>query len=122
MFECLCAGHVGVYIRVGRAGLVGGRSPSRREYSARMMCVGCMVYIGMDGGRCMIGPLFLVMRLYCAAHPLQGRYPEAEALYERCQAIYEKALGPDHPSFAATLHSRALVLSKQVNAKRYVCV
>ncbi|CAN0367579.1 unnamed protein product, partial [Ectocarpus sp. 8 AP-2014] len=28
----------------------------------------------------------------------QGKYSEAEPLYERCQAIEEKALGPKHPS------------------------
>eukprot|EP00752_Nemacystus_decipiens_P009503 g8495.t2 len=44
---------------------------------------------------------------------LQGKYGEAEALYERCQAIEEKVLGPEHPHFAATLHSRAALLASQ---------
>ncbi|CAN0202624.1 unnamed protein product, partial [Pylaiella littoralis] len=43
----------------------------------------------------------------------QGKYAEAEALYERSQAINEKALGPDHPDLAATLHGRAGLLQKQ---------
>ncbi|CAM9866665.1 unnamed protein product [Sphacelaria rigidula] len=38
---------------------------------------------------------------------MQGRYTEAEPLYEQCQAIEEKVLGPEHPSLAATLHNRA---------------
>ena len=53
------------------------------------------------------------------AHPsplvaTQGEFAEAEALYERCQAIEEKALGPDHPSLATTLCNRAGLLEKQV--------
>ncbi|CAN0515401.1 unnamed protein product, partial [Ectocarpus sp. 12 AP-2014] len=38
---------------------------------------------------------------------LQGKYSEAEPLYERCQAIDEKVLGPDHPSLATTLNNWA---------------
>ncbi len=34
----------------------------------------------------------------------QGRYEEAEPLYQRSLEIYEKALGGDHPSFAKTLN------------------
>ena len=30
----------------------------------------------------------------------QGRYEDAEPLYKRSLAIYEKALGPEHPSVA----------------------
>ncbi|CAN0257579.1 unnamed protein product [Pylaiella littoralis] len=44
----------------------------------------------------------------------QGKYAEAEAHCERCQAIGEKALGPEHPSFATTLHNRAVLLEQQV--------
>ena len=51
---------------------------------------------------------------------IQGKYEEAEALYERCQAIQEKTLGLEHPSFAATLHSRAGLLEKQVRGKRRI--
>jgi tetratricopeptide (TPR) repeat protein len=38
-----------------------------------------------------------------------GRYAEAEALYERVRAIYEKALGPEHPWTATTLANLACV-------------
>ena len=33
----------------------------------------------------------------------QGKYDEAEPLYQRSLAIYEKALGPDHPYEAVSL-------------------
>ena len=36
---------------------------------------------------------------------MQGKYAEAEPLYARCQAIVEKALGPEHPSLATTLNN-----------------
>ncbi|CAN0535993.1 unnamed protein product, partial [Laminaria digitata] len=36
---------------------------------------------------------------------MQGKYAEAEPLYARCQAIKEKALGPEHPSLATTLNN-----------------
>lgn len=48
----------------------------------------------------------------------QGKYAEAERLYERCQAIEEKVLGPEHPSLATTLHNRASLLKAQVRAIR----
>jgi CHAT domain-containing protein/tetratricopeptide (TPR) repeat protein len=35
----------------------------------------------------------------------QGRFNEAQALYERCLAIGEKAFGPQHPYVAAALHN-----------------
>ncbi|CAN0491244.1 unnamed protein product, partial [Scytosiphon promiscuus] len=43
----------------------------------------------------------------------QGKYTEAEPLYARSQAIKEKVLGPEHPSVATTLHSRAGLLESQ---------
>ena len=46
----------------------------------------------------------------------QGRYGEAEPVLERCQAIDEKALGPDHPDLASTLYSRAYLMVRQVSA------
>lgn len=48
----------------------------------------------------------------------QGKYAEAEPLYEKCQVIQEKALGPEHPELAATLNNRAGVLEAQVRADR----
>lgn len=44
---------------------------------------------------------------------LQGKYNEAEQLYERCIAIEEEALGREHPSLAATLNNLAVL--KQVS-------
>jgi tetratricopeptide (TPR) repeat protein len=37
----------------------------------------------------------------------QGRYADAEPHYKRALAIYEKALGPDHPNLAASLNNLA---------------
>ena len=37
----------------------------------------------------------------------QGRYPEAEPLYERSLAILEKVLGPEHPHVAAVINNLA---------------
>lgn len=48
----------------------------------------------------------------------QQRYAEADALYERCQKIEEKVLGPDDPSLATTLNNRGSLLEKQVRAAR----
>ena len=41
---------------------------------------------------------------------------EAEPLYERSQAIQEKALGPEHPDVAQSLNNRAGLLESQVRA------
>ena len=46
----------------------------------------------------------------------QGKYAEAEPLYERSQAIREKALGPEHPAVATVLNNRASLLESQVRA------
>ena len=37
----------------------------------------------------------------------QGQYAQAEPLYKRSLAIWEKALGPDHPSVATSLENLA---------------
>ena len=37
----------------------------------------------------------------------QGRYAEAEPLYKRSLAIWEKALGPEHPDVAMSLGEAA---------------
>ncbi len=42
----------------------------------------------------------------------QGRYAEAEPLYQRSLAIREKALGPDHPHVAQNLENYAALLRK----------
>ena len=40
----------------------------------------------------------------------QGRYAEAEPLYQRSLAILEKAMGPEHPEVAPTLENYATKL------------
>ncbi|MDA2913832.1 tetratricopeptide repeat protein [Acidobacteriia bacterium AH_259_A11_L15] len=42
----------------------------------------------------------------------QGKYPEAEPLYQRALAIWEKALGPEHPFVAQGLENYAVLLRK----------
>ncbi len=42
----------------------------------------------------------------------QGRYAEAEPLYQRALAIDEKALGPEHPDVATSLENYADLLRK----------
>ena len=41
-----------------------------------------------------------VLNNLAGLYQTQGRYAEAEPLYKRALAIYEKALGPDHPRSA----------------------
>ncbi len=43
----------------------------------------------------------------------QGHYAEAEPLYKRALAIYEKALGPEHPHVAASLTGLAALYDAQ---------
>jgi tetratricopeptide (TPR) repeat protein len=40
----------------------------------------------------------------------QGRYAEAEPLYQRALAICEKTLGPDHPSTVLSVRNYAIFL------------
>ena len=40
----------------------------------------------------------------------QGKYAEAEALYQRALAILEKSLGPEHPDVAQVLENYADLL------------
>ncbi|CAN0531556.1 unnamed protein product [Ectocarpus sp. 8 AP-2014] len=42
---------------------------------------------------------------------MQGKYDDAEQLYERSLAIREKLLGPEHPDVAQSLNNRAGLLS-----------
>lgn len=48
----------------------------------------------------------------------QGKYAESERLYERSQAIREKALDPDHPHVATVLSNRANLSNKQVKGRQ----
>ena len=43
----------------------------------------------------------------------RGRYGEAEPLFQRSLAIYEKALGPDHPEVATALNNLAVLYEDQ---------
>ncbi|CAN0443626.1 unnamed protein product, partial [Ectocarpus sp. 12 AP-2014] len=43
----------------------------------------------------------------------QGKYEEAESLYARSLAIYEKAYGPDHPGVATGFNNLAGLLCRQ---------
>ncbi len=42
----------------------------------------------------------------------QGRYAEAEPLYQRALVIWEKAPGPEHPNVAQSLENYAALLRK----------
>ena len=62
-----------------------------------------------------VGPTLTVVGYASAScTTFQGKYAEAESLYERCQAIREKVLGPEHPHLATTLHNRAGLWQAQV--------
>ena len=43
----------------------------------------------------------------------QGRYADAETLYERALAIREKALGSEHPDVAQALNNLAVLYDAQ---------
>ena len=59
---------------------------------------------------------YTLVHCHVSVLPAQGKYEQAEPLYERSQAIQEKALGPDHPDVAQVLSNRAALLVKQVRA------
>lgn len=44
----------------------------------------------------------------------QGKLAEAEQLFQRCEGIFETALGPEHPTIARVLGARAETLMSQV--------
>ncbi len=46
----------------------------------------------------------------------QGHYAKAEPLYQRSLAIWEKALGPEHPHVAASLENCAALLRQTARA------
>ncbi len=46
----------------------------------------------------------------------QGRYAEAESLHKRALAIFEHALGPEHPHVAASLENYAALLRETARA------
>ena len=48
-----------------------------------------------------------------ALYRAQGRYADAEPLYQRSLAIWEKALGPEHPDVAQSLNNLARLYDTQ---------
>ncbi len=46
----------------------------------------------------------------------QGKYTEAEPLYKRSLAIWENALGPEHPDVATSLENYAALLRETARA------
>ena len=46
----------------------------------------------------------------------QGKYAEAEPLYQRSLAIWERALGPEHPNVASSLENYAALLRQAARA------
>ena len=63
-------------------------------------------------------PLCMLLHYHVPFLLAQGKYEQAEPLYERSQAICEKALGPDHPDVAMVLNNRAGLLKSQVRGTR----
>jgi tetratricopeptide (TPR) repeat protein len=55
----------------------------------------------------------LLDRLASYRHGALAAYTQAQPLYERALAIYERVLGPDHPDTAASLSNLALLLRAQ---------
>src|SRR5207253_2931185 len=47
-------------------------------------------------------------------HYRQGRYEQAEPLYQRALAIWKRSLGPDHPYTAAARRNYAMLLRQLV--------
>ena len=47
-----------------------------------------------------------------ALYYTQGKYVQAEPLYQRSLAILQKALGPEHPNLASSLENYARLLRK----------
>ena len=50
----------------------------------------------------------------------QGRYAEAEPLYQRALAIREKTLGPEHPNVATCLENYAFLLREMGRSEEAV--
>jgi tetratricopeptide (TPR) repeat protein len=68
----------------------------------------------LDRARSIPGADLLVARAadgLADAHRLSGRHREAEPLYEEAVRLWERALGPDQPRLATTLHNLGLTLA-----------
>lgn len=49
---------------------------------------------------------------------MQGKYAQAEPLFELSQTVREKVNGPENPHVARSLHNRAASLQSQVKPLR----
>ncbi len=58
----------------------------------------------------------ILLNNLAALYDDQGRYAEAEPLYQRALAIWEKALGPEHPHVATSLENYASLLRQTARA------
>ena len=66
-------------------------------------------------------PLRAIRSAFSKLFKSQGRYPEAEPLYQRALAIFEKALGPEHPNVAQVSKNYADLLramGREAEAKK----
>ncbi len=61
-------------------------------------------------------PTAALLNNLAGLYQAQGRYPEAEPLYQRSLAITEKALGPEHPHVAQSLENYAALLRQTARA------
>lgn len=55
----------------------------------------------------LVDPFLTELHATFSTTACQGKYAEAEPLYERSHAILSKTLGPGHPHVAATLNNWA---------------
>jgi tetratricopeptide (TPR) repeat protein len=51
--------------------------------------------------------------LFVSLYQSQGRYEEAERLYQQALEVWEEKLGPKHPDTLATVKGLALVYQSQ---------
>ena len=64
--------------------------------------------------RCIIEVLSSSLTYLCVSMAAQSKYDEAKPKYERALAIWEKALGADHPQVAAGLSNLGSLLRGRV--------
>lgn len=60
--------------------------------------------------------------MYVMLSVVQERHAEADPLYQRSQAIREKALGPDHLDVSHVLNDRALSMYQQARLSKFASV
>lgn len=67
-----------------------------------------------------VRPRSFLTHSYGISHVFQGNYEQAELLYQRAIAIWEAALGREHPQVAAGLNNRAELLRAQVGVDLFL--